>query len=272
MMVTNLVLINVAVYIVQLFFEQPNPQNIMDRPIEWYLGLHRDLFSSDTLTQPWKILGLVTSGFVHSRNNILHILGNMICLWFFGRAVEEKHGRRQFLWFYLTGIIFAGLVWIAAGYLPTATGTYAVGASGGVTAVVILFALEFPKRIVYFWGVLPVPAWVLGAVWVVMDLSGAAKPADNIAYEAHIGGAIYALLYWQTGLSLGRLIPSGLSLASLKRGPKLKVHDPDEYEEAMSSEVDDILRKIKEQGQESLTAKERRILERASRRYQQKHR
>jgi hypothetical protein len=50
------------------------------------------------------------------------------------------------------------------------------------------------------------------------------------------------------------------------------VHDPDQYEETMSQKVDEILKKINEKGQDSLTARERRTLEEASRRYQQKHR
>ena len=68
------------------------------------------------------------------------------------------------------------------------------------------------------------------------------------------------------------MLPRNFSLKSLKPKPRLRVHDPDEYEEEVGQQVDEILRKIQEQGQDSLTAKERRILEQASRRYQQKHR
>jgi hypothetical protein len=91
-----------------------------------------------------------------------------------------------------------------------------------------------------------------------------------------LAGAAYGAFYFRTGLSLGRLAPEGGSLPRLKmprfRKPQLKVHDPEEYEDQLSEEVDRILAKIQAQGQDSLTAKERRALERASRRYQQKHR
>jgi hypothetical protein len=187
-----------------------------------------------------------------------------------------RYGRREYLIFYLTAIVVAGLVWTLA-ELPTGSRSAAMGASGGVTAVVILFALNFPFRTVLFMFFLPMPMWLAAVIFVVIDALGAmsVRDAGNVAVTAHLGGALFAFLYYKWGARLERLLPTW-SLSSLKRlgpRPKLRVHDPDaEEEETTESQVDRILQKIQEQGQDSLTHAERRILEEASREYQKRRR
>ena len=61
-------------------------------------------------------------------------------------------------------------------------------------------------------------------------------------------------------------------LGSFKRRPKLKIHDPDAKEHELSEQVDRILKKISREGEASLSKKERRVMEQASKRYQKKHR
>ncbi|MCA9247094.1 MAG: rhomboid family intramembrane serine protease [Planctomycetales bacterium] len=267
MLVTNLVLITVGIYLVDLlFFHGALQRNWMQLRVS-------------LVEQPWRLYGLLTYGFAHNPDSITHVLFNMIGLWFFGRALEETYGRREFLWFYLTAIIFSGLFWLLATLAAPHTGfERVIGASGGVVAVVILFALHFPKQTVLLFGVLPVPAWVLGMLYVVQDLLGAINPQtgddSKVAFTAHLGGALFAAIYFKTHFSLGALLPGGFSLKKLRPKPKLRVHDPDpdKYEEEISLEVDRILEKIQQHGQGSLTSKEQKTLERASRRYQQKHR
>ena len=139
-------------------------------------------------------------------------------------------------------------------------------------AVMLLFVLHYPKRILLVWGILPAPAWLLGAIWVVADMLGMAGGGRVVAYEAHLAGALYGFVYFRTRWTLAALWPKDFSLSRLRPKPRLRVHDPDKRDDALSAEVDDILRKIRQHGQDSLTAKERRILEEASRRYQQKRR
>jgi hypothetical protein len=76
-------------------------------------------------------------------------------------------------------------------------------------------------------------------------------------------------LYYQSGFRLERVLPSGSMLERLKPKPKLKVHDPESAEETDEA-VDEILKKIQAQGRDSLTRRERRILEEASREYQKR--
>ena len=269
-MVANLILITIGAYIAQLIVDERGPGT---QRLTSFLALHSDLFSFELLTHPWRIFSLVTYGFAHARENILHVLFNMFFFWFFGRDIENHYGRRQFLSIYLTTIVVAGLVWMLITNLAGKAPTPLIGASGGVAGVMILFVMHFPRRVVYIWGILPVPVWALGAFWLIGDVVGAFSRTDNVAYAAHLAGAAYGFVYFRTGWSFLSLQPGGGRFSIPKfRKTKLKVHEPEEYEDAMSAEVDQILAKIQEQGQDSLTAKERRTLERASRRYQQKHR
>ena len=97
--------------------------------------------------------------------------------------------------------------------------------------------------------------------------------AGNVAFTAHLGGALFGFLYYQFGWRFERWLPSAGWMKRLKPGPKLRVLQPD-AEDEMDSEtenkVDAILKKIQEQGQDSLTYGERRFLERASKEYQKK--
>ncbi len=152
-----------------------------------------------------------------------------------------------------------------------------LGASGAVTGVVVLYALNFPRRTLLVMFVLPMPAWVVGVLAVLYDVCGATGWATDththIAYAVHLAGAAFALLYWQQRWNFGRLAAlGGLALAAAAdHGPRLRIHQPEE-EAVPEEEVDRILEKIHRQGESSLTRKERRILENASREYQRRRR
>ena len=127
--------------------------------------------------------------------------------------------------------------------------------------------------------IFPVPAWFAGVLAVLADVHGmwAQNPGDMTAYAVHLGGAALALLYYGLGWNFGRLWPKKIpfSLRSLRPRPKLRVHSPnDENEDRpdgnLNEEVDRILEKISREGESSLTRKERRTLEDASRRYQKR--
>ena len=110
------------------------------------------------------------------------------------------------------------------------------------------------------------PAWLVGIMIVVVDQLMGILAEDNVAHSVHLAGAAFAWIYFQTGIKLAPLVPR-------RRRGKLKVHDPDELppsrsEQRMQKLVDQgdaILAKIQRHGEESLTSKERRTLERYSR-------
>ena len=233
-----------------------------------------------TLVKPWLWWQFLTYGFAHSSwPEYWHILGNMAGLWFLGRDIEDRYGSKEFLRLYLTMIVLGGVLWSVTSKLQGLDAKSGlVGASGAVTGIVMLFALNFPRRTLLLFFVLPVPAWAVGVLIVAMNLFGAAGPDnDNIAYGVHLAGIAFALAYYRFHWNLGRLVEGRFSLDWLKRRPKFRVHDPDRFDnrnkqdrdaDDTSAEEDRILEKIHRQGIESLTRQERRTLEAASRRYQ----
>ena len=235
-----------------------------------------------TLTQPWMWWQFLTYGFAHSPwPDYWHILGNMLGLWFLGRDIEYTYGPKEFLRLYLTMIVVGGVAWAATSMVQgLPAGLPLVGASGAVAGIVVLYALHFPRRTLLLFFVLPVPAWAVGVLLVVTNLTGAAGLGnEHIAYGVHLAGVAFALAYYQFKWNLGRLVEGRFSLDWLKPRPKLRVHDPDRSDrrdrqktEDLSAEVDRILEKIHQHGEESLTRKERRTLEAASRQYQKNRR
>jgi membrane associated rhomboid family serine protease len=265
---TNLVIVMFVIYAIQLATRVTRTHDA---------GWFTDTFSlhADFVKRPWLAFQLLTYGFLHDVWHVQHIIFNMIALWFFGRSIEYRYGKREYFTFFLASVVFAGATWIVGEFIAhrQLLPNQMLGASGGVMAVLILFCLNYPHQLIYIWGIIPVPAWVLAALYVGNDVLGAfgheGGNGSNVAFTAHIGGALFALLYFQSGMRLERLVPSSSMLEHLKPKPKLKVHDPESTEETDEA-VDEILKKIQAQGRDSLTRRERRILEEASREYQKR--
>ncbi len=257
---TMLVLVTVAVYGLQIVFG-PKFVGTFSLDSDWY-------------TRPWQVFQLLSYGFLHSPLGVQHIFWNMFALWLFGRDVEYRYGRREYVAFYLAAIVFSGIVWTI---FSSVSGTPAamLGASGGISAVLILFAFNYPKRTVLMMFVIPMPMWVLACIIVGMDIMGAmGSPAlnrgGNVAFTAHLGGALFAYLYFRGGWKLENWLPSNLSLPRPRKKSSLRIHDPEDASQETNEQVDEILKKIQEHGQDSLTRRERRILEKASKEYQRK--
>jgi len=253
--VIQLILLNAAIYLADA---------LSDGKVALALSLKSDLWS-----HPWQAWQLLTYGFVHELA-ISHVLFNMFGLWLFGSDVERIYGPAEFLRIYLTTIVLAGLAW-AGITAVNGEGALLIGASGGVMGIMALYVFHFPKRMFYFWGIVPMPAWVLGVLYLGFDLMGATQPSgSHVANVAHLAGMAFGAIYFKTGMNLGRLLPSRLSTAIFRWRPKLKIHDPDQPPQDLNKQVDAILAKISQQGEASLTKQERRTLEEASRRYQRR--
>jgi len=264
-----LLLANIVVYVINWVLLPENGGLEFNRLLRASVG---------TLTNPLEWWQFVTYGFLHAPQP-QHIIMNMLGLFFLGRDIEELYGPKEFLKLYLALLVFGGVVWAAAGKLEGAPeASSVVGASGAVAGIVVLYALNFPRRMLLLFFVLPVPAWFVGILLVAGDAFGAiARPeGSRIAYAVHLGGAAFALLYYGLGWNFGRAWPKSFSfsLKWLRPRPKLRVHSPsDEEGQAdgnLTEEVDRILEKISREGEASLTRKERRTLETASRQYQKR--
>ncbi len=268
--VIALVLVNAAIFLAGLFFPREGDVSLLTR----WLSL-----KPDALLAPWRWWEFLTYGFVHSTGDIFHIAGNMFVLWMFGRFVEPIYGRWELLRFYLVAIVLGGVIWAARMYffydVAAREQYYLLGASGAVTAVLMLFIFHFPRQTILLFFVIPMPAWVLGVFIIVMDIFRL-RGQSGVAADVHLVGAAFAFLYWRLGWNLGRGVPGFLRFDSLrramKRSPRLRVHHEDTPRSGPSidEQADRLLDKVHREGEESLTNRERRILEEYSRRMRQR--
>jgi membrane associated rhomboid family serine protease len=205
------------------------------------------------LTRPWTI---VTYMFLHG--SLMHLLFNMLGLFFFGSQVEQRLGSKKFVWLYfLSGISGALLSLVMSGGNPI------IGASAGVFGVMLAFAYYWPDAPIMIWGIIPVPARILVIITTVFTLwSGLGGVRSGVAHFAHLGGYAGAYLYlkWlERGRSEFRRKAVGAT-TPVPRLAKRPVVDMARVHEVNRDEVNRILDKISAQGIESLTPQERTFL------------
>ena len=244
----------------------------------------------DTVARPLYWYQFLTAGFIHSNQGLWHILGNMFGLYVFGKAIEERLGWKEFLRIYLLAIVLGNVVWglrqyfVVGTFGEAAAQEYAItfGASAGVTALTLLFCLYYPRATILLFFVIPTPAWLVGILIIVGDLSGVMSQ-DKEASLIHAGldnyavGCLFTLAYWYFGWNFARL-PGTRGLAKMGRSfgslftprPQMRVHDPERDYEDLEEEADRLLAKVSQKGESSLTPKERKTLEEYSRWMRQK--
>jgi membrane associated rhomboid family serine protease len=232
--------------------------------VDWrYLAL----IPGAILAQPW---GVLTYMFVHG--GFMHLLFNMIGLFFFGPRLETQLGSRSFLILYL----LSGLGGAAFSFLFAQYGAV-VGASGAVFGVLLGFAYFWPKDRIYIWGVLPVEARVLVIFLAVIALySGFSGAGAGVAHFAHLGGFAggYGYLRWRRRKyfqqwqpmatpksQLDKAARSGSSGKALRRWKAIRI---DDLHELNREEVQRLVEKAEAQGASALTVEERAMLDRFS--------
>ena len=101
----------------------------------------------------------------------------MVALFFLGRDVEEAYGGKEFLRLYLAMVVFASLVWnVVTKLAGPPDGVAAIGASGAIAGVVVLYALNFPRRTLLLFFVIPMPAWLCGVLICRLGHVGGKRP------------------------------------------------------------------------------------------------
>ncbi len=140
---------------------------------------------------------LLTAVFSHIE--LWHLMFNMLALASFGRLFESIWGTPRFLRVYLAAGVVSSVAHCALSLFGWAD-VPALGASGAVSAVIILFSLLFPKEKILLFGIVPLPAWFASAGFVLWDLWGLIGQRRGeglpIGHGAHLGGAAFGLAYW----------------------------------------------------------------------------
>lgn len=235
---------------------------------------------------------LVTPIFLHA--SLYHILFNMLALFFAGQRLEAEYGSRELSLLYLSGGVFANALWLATQVVGLTAPAFAVGASGAVSTLVIVYAFRWPHQRLLLFFVVPIPAWVLALVFVALNSLGALQAEvgrgnpSRIAYLVHLGGALFGFLYYQTGFEFRRVFARK---SRPRARPRLRVVPPPSAEESrepvgapvpatpkpaaaadeqLEAKLDAVLAKVSKYGQESLSPEEREILFRASELYKKR--
>ena len=217
---------------------------------------------------------LVSYSFLHG--NLLHILINMLLLYLFGRELVVVLGGKLFCWLYFVSALVGGTVWLAFNFGPA--GGHVVGASGAVMGTIIFFIAMNPNRPMGFFFIpLAIRPRTIAYIILGINVVGflfAELPAggDNVAYSAHLGGALagylfYKLLY-RSLPELGTQKPRVEMPTWFKKKPK-QTPQTGKYRvnitnrRDLQAEVDRILDKINSDGFASLTDEEKKILDKA---------
>jgi membrane associated rhomboid family serine protease len=268
-------------------FEKIMTINVMVFFIGWLIQIIRKIPRAHTLTwlslpedfidfivKPWT---LFTYGFTHY--DFLHLLFNMIVLYFVSRSMVNLFPSKQSLNIYFLGILAGGLTFlIAYNILPDSLFSDAgqlVGASAGVNALLIFLCAYMPNRETRFFS-LSIKLWYIGVAIVLFDVIGLFG-ANQGGKVAHLGGSLIGYLY-ATQLLKGNDIGSGFSklmdritnmfskkspLKTVHRNKKKTFagHNKDEFNEFNAQKkIDLILDKISKSGYESLTKEEKAFL------------
>ena len=242
-------------------------------PVVGFLAAYSDLH--DLLRHPW---GVVTYMFLHQ--GFLHILFNLLWLFWFGRIFSEYFTGRQLLNVYICGGLAGALLYILSfNIFPVFDGVHsmAIGASAAVYAIVLATAVYVPNYTVYvmFLGQVKIK-WI--AVFCIISDLAMLESGNAGGHIAHIGGAIFGACYTLalrrgTDISgwVGRITDGFTGL--FKRKPKMKVsykraesdYDYNARKHNEQKEIDAILDKIAKSGYNGLSEDEKRTLFRNSR-------
>jgi len=211
-----------------------------------------------------EIWRLFTYQFLHG--SFFHILFNMFALWMFGKEIEQNWGTREFLKFYFTCVIGAGLLNCV---VQPFSRVPAIGASGGLYGILVAFALMFPDSVIYLYAIFPMRArYFVILIGVLEFLASSHGTASPIARFAHLGGMLTGYLYMKSYefRSLGTRILYKISDLFISRAPIPQASKPKREfkKEELVKEVDRILEKVLKQGAESLTEQELNVMKRYS--------
>jgi membrane associated rhomboid family serine protease len=175
----------------------------------------------------WDVVTLFTSQFIHA--GFLHLGGNMLFLWVFGRSVEDRVGSGLYLLLYLLLGALAGLVqcWISA-----SESVPLIGASGAIAGVLGIYFIAYPTAwvrvlmpVLFFFWTFDLPAVLVLAFWFVSQffsglaaITQASRATGDVAVWAHVGG--FAL-----GAASAPFLPKAGGLAPGAGAPALRRAD-----------------------------------------------
>ncbi len=267
---TKLIYVNLAVFviakIISVFFILFN----IDFGLVQWLALPADF--SRLASRPWTI---ITYMFYHE--SFLHILFNLLWLYWFGRIFLRYLDQKRLLNVYILGGICGGVLYMLAynafpAFKPSVPVSVALGASAGVIAVVVAISYYVPNFILNLMFIGPVKLKYIALVTILLDIMGIGG-GNAGGHIAHLGGALFGYLFtvqYKNGKELGRgfgkFLDSIFTFFKPRKRMKVTYKKPtDDFEYNSQKvenqkEIDRILDKIAQSGYKSLTKAEKEQL------------
>jgi len=162
-------------------------------------GKSQLIFHPVTIKKHRQWYRFISSGFIHA--DILHLAINMFVLWSFGSAIEQYYyplylgelSTVKYLFLYFGGVVVASIP--SYQRHQNNTSYAALGASGGVSAVVFAVIVFAPWQNLYLWGVIAIPQILAGAGYLYYSWYKDKNGNDNIGHMAHFTGAIWGFVF-----------------------------------------------------------------------------
>lgn len=215
------------------------------------------LIPAQVLSQGW-IWQPFTYLFLHG--GLFHWLFNMLVFWMFGAELERRWGTVEFLkYFFITGFGAALLILALTPHSAVPT----LGASGAVFGMIVAFGMLYPEAVIYMYFLVPMKVWQAAVLFAFIEFfAGLQGGGDGISRFAHLGGMVTGFLYLKYWNTL-RIQAKGLFRGLRDPKPRIELH---EVTDELVSRVDHILDKVLKHGVDSLTAEEKMIMDRYSKR------
>ncbi|TXD49034.1 rhomboid family intramembrane serine protease [Polaribacter sp. IC073] len=262
--IEKLIYLNVGVFALTLLITvfqglYKGQQNFL---MQWF-SLDDNL--NEFITKPWSI---ISYGFLHA--DFIHLLFNMITLYFIGNLFIQYFTQKQALTFYILGTLFGGMLYlISQNYFPLFEGmnTTLVGASAGISAIFIGIVTYMPNYQIKIPLLGFLKIWHLAVIWLAFDVIGLVGENAGGSFS-HLGGSLFGYLYVNQA-SNKKTVFSNMFSSFFKRKEKpLKtVHKTAKRKQNTvktpgpnQAQIDTILDKISKSGYDTLTKTEKEFL------------
>ncbi|MEA2011792.1 MAG: rhomboid family intramembrane serine protease [Verrucomicrobiota bacterium] len=244
--VKTLLIINIAIFLGQNLFP----------PLTNILFLHAPAIKNFEI---WRIF---TYMFAHG--SFSHILFNMWGLYLFGKPVEQRIGKQRFFYLFFVSGLVGGGIWLLFNWLSP----YPVlGASGAVFGLLIAAAMTYPNmRIILLFPPIPMKLKTFAWGYAILEVVLFFKGGSNIAHIAHLGGALGGFMYMNRLKKSKNPFkrPFGEQFFGKMRDFATSFEKSEDIDEDIDmSSIDKVLDKVGRSGLQSLTPKERKILDKA---------
>jgi len=217
------------------------------------------------ISKPWTI---ITYGFLHG--GFLHILFNLIVLFYFGNLFLDFFSKKDFLMYYFSGIVAGGIIFMLSyTYFPALKNdhSYLVGASAGITSILVGIATKIPSYALHFRFIGSVKLWYIAVGFILLDIIQI--PISNTGgHLAHLGGALIGFILTNQIYNVNNTGGLFSSLFKSNKQKPLKTVYKKQRKTTNSAiktdeqqlKIDQILDKISKSGYETLTKDEKEFL------------